>query len=431
MTATAKSPVSLFVVGANHRSSPAALRDQIFVDEASTPLMLDRLRQAGISQAVILSTCDRVELHGAAEDVDAAIIAVRALLSDRVQADAHALAAQGDDPFYFMTGAAAIRQIFAVASSLDSHVIGEPQVLGQVKESHELSRTHNMVGSELEGVLQTAYNVAKQVRTDTVIGRRPVSIAAAAAQLARDVHGDMSRITVLVLGLGDMAGIVADYLHDAGAGQMLLSGPSRRTEATARRQGRTFIPFDQLAAALAKADVVISEAGTGGYLLTATMMADALKARRRQPVLLIDVGAPPDIDPATQDLDGAFLYALDDLETVAMQGRQDRGAAADDAWKIVDDAVRRWSRNEQGRAATPAIVELRSQFEAMRQTVLRENPKADADEATRLLINRLLDAPSRAMRSANEQTPVDEHNTKTMMDWVRRMFGANSSGREG
>ncbi|MFT6582168.1 MAG: glutamyl-tRNA reductase [Alphaproteobacteria bacterium] len=431
MTATAKSPVSLFVVGANHLSSPVGLRDQIFVDDASAPLMLDRLRRTGIAQAVILSTCDRVEIQGVAKDTDAAISAVRTMFAERAQADAQALIEQGDDPFYHMTGLAAVRQIFAVASSLDSQVIGEPQVLGQVKESHGLSRSHDMVGPELESVLQSAYNVAKRVRTDTVIGRRPVSIAAAAAQLARDVHGDLSRITVLVLGLGDMANIVADYLRDAGAGQMLLSGPSRRTEATARRQGRTYVAFDQLEAGLAQSDVVVSEAGTGRYLIPAEMMAAALKTRRRQPVLLIDVGAPPDIDPATQALDGAFLYALDDLESVAMQARQERGAAAKEAWEIVDDAVARWSRKSQGEAATPAIIALRSQFEATRQTVLAENPNAGAEEATRLLINRLLHAPSRAMRDAIEETPVDEQESKTMMDWVRRTFGGNAPDREG
>jgi glutamyl-tRNA reductase len=431
MAATAKSPGSLFVVGANHLSSPVGLRDQIFVDDESAPLVLDRLRRAGIEQAVILSTCDRVELQGVAADTGAAISAVRTLFAERAHADVQALIEQEDDPFYHMTGLSAVRQIFAVASSLDSQVIGEPQVLGQVKESHELSQSHDMMGPELESVLQSAYNVAKRVRTDTMIGRRPVSIAAAAVQLARDVHGDLSRITVLVLGLGDMANIVADYLRDAGAGQMLLSGPSRRTEATARREGRTFISFDQLEAGLAQSDVVVCEAGTGRYLVTAEMMAAALKARRRQPVLLVDVGAPPDIDPATQELDGAFLYALDDLESVAMQGRQERGAAAKEAWEIVDDAVARWSRKLQGEAATPAIVALRSQFEATRQAVLADNPNAGAEEATRLLINRLLHAPSRAMRDAVEEAPVDEQDSKTMMDWVRRVFGGNAPDREG
>ena len=273
MTAMGEKSTSLFVVGTNHRSSPIGLRDRVFVDEETAPLIFDQLRQSGVSQALILSTCDRVEIQGASDNTDVAIAAVRKVLTERAPEDVQALTAQGDDPFYQMTGDAAVRQIFAVASSLDSQIIGEPQVLGQVKESHRQSQSFGMVGPELDGVLQSAYNVAKRVRNETKIGRRPVSIAAAVAQLVRDIHGDMSRVTVLVLGLGDMATIVGDHLRAAGAGQMLLSGPSRRTEATARRQGRTFVSFDALGASLAQADVVVAEVGAGRYLIPTPVMS--------------------------------------------------------------------------------------------------------------------------------------------------------------
>jgi glutamyl-tRNA reductase len=430
MTATGEKSASLFVVGANHRSSSIGLRDRVFVDEETAPLIFDQLRRSGVSQALILSTCDRVEIQGASGDTDAAIAAVRKVFTERAPVEVQSMTAQGDDPFYQMTGDAAVRQIFAVASSLDSQIIGEPQVLGQVKESHRQSQSFGMVGPELDGVLQGAYNVAKRVRSETEIGRRPVSIAAAAAQLVRDVHGDMSRVSVLVLGLGDMANIVGDHLREAGAGQMLLSGPSRRTEATARRQGRIFVSFDELGASLAQADVVVAEAGTGRYLIPAPMMMAALQARRRRPVLLIDVGAPPDIDPAVQDLDGAFLYALDDLESVAMQGRAGRDAAAQSAWEIVDASVLNWGRQANGRAAAPAIVALRSQFEAAREAVLSDHPDAGAAEATRLLINRLLHAPSRVMREVAAEAAHETSDPKSMMYWVRRVFGVDPPNSE-
>jgi len=422
---TGKKPASLFVVGANHRSSPIGLRDRVFVDEESAPLIFDQLRRSGVTQALILSTCDRVEVQGASDDPQSAIATIREIFAERAPVDVQTLTAQGDDPFYHMSGGAAARQIFAVASSLDSQIIGEPQVLGQVKESHRQSQSHGMIGPELDTVLQAAYNVAKRVRTETDVGRRPVSIAAAAAQLVRDIHGDMSRTTVLVLGLGDMANIVGDHLRDAGADQMLLTGPSLRTEATARREGRTFIPFDELGVALVQADVVIAEVGTGRYMISEPLMASALRERRRRPVLLVDVGAPPDIDPAVQDLDGAFLYALDDLESVALQGRASRDAAALSAWEIVDAAVLYWERQIEGRTADPGIVALRSQFEAAREAVLAEHPAADAEEATRLLINRLLHAPSRVMREVSGDRALATGDPKTMMYWVRRLFGVD------
>jgi glutamyl-tRNA reductase len=430
MTAMGEKSTSLFVVGTNHRSSPIGLRDRVFVDEETAPLIFDQLRQSGVSQALILSTCDRVEIQGASDNTDVAIAAVRKVLTERAPEDVQASTAQGDDPFYQMTGDAAVRQIFAVASSLDSQIIGEPQVLGQVKESHRQSQSFGMVGPELDGVLQSAYNVAKRVRNETEIGRRPVSIAAAVAQLVRDIHGDMSRVTVLVLGLGDMATIVGDHLRAAGAGQMLLSGPSRRTEATARRQGRTFVSFDALGASLAQADVVVAEVGAGRYLIPTPVMSAALQERRRRPVLLVDVGVPPDIDPAIQELDGAFLYALDDLEIVAMQGRASRDAAAQTAWKIVDTAVSNWGRQVEGRAAAPAIVALRSQFEVAREAVLSDYPDAGAEEATRLLINRLLHAPSRVMREVASDTALETSDPKSMMYWVRRVFGVDPSNDE-
>lgn len=426
---TRKKPASLFVVGANHRSSPIGLRDRVFVDEESVPLIFDQLRRSGVTQALILSTCDRVEIQGAADNTSAAIATVRKIFTERAPVDVQALTAQGDNPFYDMTGAVAARQIFAVASSLDSHIIGEPQVLGQVKESHRQSRSYGMVGPELDDVLQAAYNVAKRVRTETVIGRRPVSIAAATAQLVRDIHGDMSRTTVLVLGLGDMANIIGDHLRDAGAVSMLLAGPSRRTESTARRQGRTFVPFEELEAALAQADVVVAEVGTGRYMVSEPLMESALRKRRRRPVLLVDVGAPPDIDPAIQELDGAFLYALDDLESVAMQGRASRDAAALTAWEIVDLAVLNWERQAEGRTVDPAIIALRSRFETAREAVLSEHPAADAEEATRLLINRLLHAPSRVMREVSEDATLATSDPKTMMYWVRRLFGVDAPDR--
>lgn len=394
-----------FVVGANHRSSTVALRDRLFIDEAKAPLVFKQLAEADIEQAVLMSTCDRVEVQAVSADPDRAAKFIRGLLARLAGIGEQDLAEQ----VYDFSGDKAVRHIFAVAASLDSQTIGEPQVLGQVKESHRFARLNGMMGVELESVLQSAYATAKRVRSETEIGRRPVSIAAAAGRIARDVQGDLATAAVFVVGLGDMGGIIVDQLRAAGVTRVTLSGPSRRSAAAARRNGYNFVPFEAMEETLKDAEIIVSAAGTGRFLITPEIMERALRQRRWRPVLLIDAGVPGDIDPAVGALDGAFLYTLDDLERVAMEGRSTRGAAAGAAWRIVDEEVASWRRAEAGRDAAPAIIALRARFEAMRAELLADAPDADAETATRQLINRLLHQPSRAMRSLAE----DADNART------------------
>ncbi|MDA0661244.1 MAG: glutamyl-tRNA reductase [Proteobacteria bacterium] len=383
-----------FVAGANHRSSTVGLRDRLFVDEAKAPLVFEQLARTGIAQAIVMSTCDRVEVQSVVTDADAARDTVRALLARNAGLAESDLA----DQVYNLSGDAAVRHIFAVAASLDSQTIGEPQVLGQVREAHRFSQAHGMIGPELDAILQAAYTTAKRVRTETEIGRRPVSIASAAGRIARDVQGDLSASAVLVIGLGDMADIVVNQFRAMGVTRIMQCGPSRRTEAAARRSGFHFIPYEMLDDSLSDAEIVVTAAGTGQFLVGEDSMRHALRRRRFRPVLLIDAGVPGDVDPAVGDLDGAFLYTLDDLERVAMEGRSTRGAASTAAWDIVDQEVESWRRAHAGRDAAPAIVALRDHFEVLRREILAETPDADAAETTRRLIGRLLHEPSRVMR---------------------------------
>ena len=410
----------VFVVGANHRSSTALLRDRLFIEESMMPQAFDRLRAAGIEQALILSTCDRTEiqgLHSAAEQAVADIRkdfgAIGNLAEDEISEQSYALY---DD--------AALRHIFAVAASLDSQVIGEPQVLGQVRASHRLATECGMVGSELDAILQAAYGVAKRVRTETDIARRSVSIASAAAQVAQDLHGDLSRCRALVIGLGEIAELIYEQLRQSGLREATLTGPSRRVEATARQRGMHFAPYEDLPSALAQADIVVSAAGTGQRIVDAGMVEAALAARRRRPILFLDGGVPADLDGAIEDCDDAFLYALDDLERVALEGRARRQEAAADAWRIVEDGLATWQRRQSERGAVPAVVTLRDHFNEVREQVLRDNPGAGAEEATRLLINRLLHRPTTALRTiATEDDTGNGLGEERTDRLVQRLFG--------
>jgi glutamyl-tRNA reductase len=410
----------IFVVGANHRSSTALLRDRLFVDEAMMPPVFDRLRGAGLSQALILSTCDRTEIQGVHSAPERA--------AARIREDFAAMGNVGRDEIveqsYTLFDDAALRHMFAVASSLDSQVVGEPQVLGQVKAGHRIAADCGMVGFELEAVLQAAYGVAKRVRNETDIARRPVSIASAAAQVAQDLHGDLSHCQALLVGLGEIGDLIHEQLRTAGLRRITLTGPALRTEIQARRAGMHFSPFENLKQALAAADIVVAAVGTGRIIVDREAVEHALRQRRRRPVLLLDGGVPADIDPAVEHCDGAFLYSLDDLERVVMEGRARRLEAAEPAWRIVDDAVASWRRDQSERAAVPALVALRGQFEAAREQVLRDAPNADAGRVTQLLINRLLHRPTSRLRDlAARKDHIGTEEAEDSEDLIRRLFG--------
>jgi glutamyl-tRNA reductase len=416
----------VFVVGSNHRSGTALLRDRLFVDETMLPRALERLRAAGIEQALILSTCDRTEIQAVGDAAESAA----ALVRDTFAAIGNVGQEEIREQSYTLFDDAALRHIFAVASSLDSQIIGEPQVLGQVRASHRIATECGMIGPELDAILQAAYNVAKRVRSETDIARRPVSIASVAAEIAHDLHGDIANCSALVIGLGDIGELIQEQLRLAGLREATLTGPMQRTEAAARRAGMHFVAFDDLAGALAAADIVVSTAGTGRWIVDRPMVEAALKARRRKPMLLLDVAVPADIDRAVELADGAFLYAFDDLERVALEGRSRRQEAATDAWRIVDEALDAWHRREAEKGAIPAVVALRDYFDAARAQVLADHPGADAAQATRLLVNRLLHRPITAMRdiasTGGAQGAADAGRLEAL---VRHLFG-HSSGKE-
>ena len=396
MAGGAHAPAAFVVVGANHRSSSVELRDRIFVEDAACPRILERLRQEGLAQALVLSTCDRVEVQGVAADPEAARSAVARVLAERAGYEAAELGRE----LYLRTDEAALRHIFAVAASLSSAIVGEPQVLGQLKAAHRLARDAGMIGSALEAALQAAYATAKRVRSETEIAAGPVSIVATAVELAREVHGDLAKLAGLLVGTGDMGQLMAEALMKAGLGRITVAASqAARAEALARQLDGHYTEFATLAAALGEADVVISCAGTGRYLLSGEMMEQALRRRRRRPVYLIDLGVPSDIEPAVNMVDDAYLYDLSDLERGALAGQANRMAAAAEAWRILEEELARFARARAARGAVPTLVALRRHVERLRADVLAELGEGNAAEATRLLVNRLLHEPSEALRA--------------------------------
>ena len=407
----------LVVVGGNHQNLRAGLRDRIFVEEADIPPLLAELRAEGAQEALVLSTCDRVEIFAVAGGDPASTEAwVLDVLAARAGDDSGELRAEATR----LHSGAALRYLFRIAASLESQVVGEPQVLGQVKAAERLSRDAGLVGPVLGAALQAAYAAAKRVRNETAVAQGPVSMAAAAISVARDLHGDLRRVSGVLLGMGEMGELLATQFRDAGLSDVAVLHPnSRRAGAVARRLGVHAREWEELEDALAGADIVMAAMGRGDYILTRPILESALRRRRRRPILVIDAAVPGDVEPRAQDLDDAFVYDLGDLEKVARAGQAGREEASREAAAIVEAELAAFARSHEERGAVPPLRAFREHVEALRREILADE-RLDAEEATRRLVNRLLHDPSLALRRAAAE--ADAKSRMELEAAIRRLF---------
>ncbi|GAB4194544.1 MAG: glutamyl-tRNA reductase [Thalassobaculales bacterium] len=404
-------PDRLLLVGFHHRRCPAELRLRLYREDDEVPALLASLRRAGIAEALALSTCDRVAVLGlAGPGAGDAAEAVVAGLAKGAGLPAGLLAPHAE----VTCGAAAAASLFRIAAGLDSQVIGEPQVLGQLKAAHRLAADLGHVGPGLGPLLRAAEAAARRVRAQTAIGEGPVSLAAAAGHLVRDVHGDITRCQALLLGMGELGEFLADHFLKAGLGRIQVAARTpRRAAALAGRLGGS--PVEDLAAALAGADIVLAATGEGRYVVTGEAVEGALRRRRRRPMLLLDLAHPGDVEPAVHRLDGAFLFEVADLERIAGQGRAARAGAVAAAEAILGEELARFARAAAERPAGALIAALHAHVEGLRAAALAE-AAGDAEKATRLLAGRLLHAPTLALKDIAAEGGVAE-------GLVRRLFG--------
>lgn len=415
---TSRTPL---VVGVNHRTGSLSLRDRLFVEDEAVPEFLDQLRERDIDQAVILSTCDRVEVIAASRDAERDSIVIGEVLAGHADVTADELG----QALLRCEGTDAIRHLFRVASSLDSVVVGEPQVLGQVKACHRLARDRGMVADDLERLMQSAYTTAKRVRTETAVGERPVSIAAVAVGIAREVHGQLEEARALLLGTGDMGEVIADELRRAGLHTLSVCDFGRPSKEMIERLGACAVAETDLQIALSAADIVITAVGGRRIVLSADMVRLALKARRSLPQFIVDASLPRDVESAVDRLDDAFLYDLADLERLAMEGQASRSFQAEAAEQIVLAEIEVFLKGHGGRQAGPALGALHQHAAALRESVLREAGD-DAEKATHLLLQRLLHGPSERLR-AKAHAGEDIEQAERL---IRDLFGITDDGDE-
>jgi glutamyl-tRNA reductase len=393
---------SLVLLGINHMTAPIEVRERLSVPltrlaDATRSL----LHQPGIREGLILSTCNRIELLTSQESLPSAPDLPR-FLEEYFSVPAALLAPH----LYEYREREAVRHLFRVASSLDSMVVGEPQILGQVKESYGVARQVGAVSSSLEGLLQRAFTVAKKVRSETEIGSSSVSIASVAVDLARKIFGTLQGKTVLLVGAGKMSSLAARHLIQQGASSILVTNRTQeRAEALAAEflgtsASTAVLPFDQLYSHADRADIVITSTGSDQKIFNRSHGQQFLERRRHRPMFFIDIAVPRDVDPAMNQVEGCFVYDIDDLQQVAQTNLADRGREAEAAESIVAKEVDRYQQRVQSLDAVPAILSLQQHAEAVRAAELVKSAKrlagltaeqqAAVDALTRSLTAKLL-----------------------------------------
>lgn len=405
-------PRTFLIVGADYKRAPALLRDHLQGDDADVLRLLSACRARGLDQAMVVATCDRCEIWASVTDETRAAADITALIAEAAGAAVPQVAPQ----LHYLTERDALRYAFAVASSLESQIVGEPQVLGQVKEAYHFAARAGQLGSELDGVVQAAFAAAKRVRTETDIAAQSVSVAACVVKLARQVHGKLESLGAVLIGDGDLGQMAADQLSEAGVGRWVVahSHAGRGQDLAARRKAHAVTLVD-LPAVLVDADIVIAALDHTQPVLNAVMISATLKKRRRRPMLLVDLAVPGDIDRGIDAVDDAFRYAFEDIERLAMSGRQERAAAIQSANAILSEALTAFERGREARNIGDSLTGLRDHFETERLALLAENPDMDAAELSRRLVNRLLHRPLSALRNDAKDSDLERA--------TRRLFG--------
>ena len=359
--------MKLVLAGVNHRTAPVELREKLAYRIEDIPGALLAMQAGGVKEALILSTCNRVEVTAALDDGYGTDTLVTALLAHR-----NGVALEDLRPhLYLFEDKEAIRHLFRVASSLDSMIVGEPQILGQLKQAFAQARDQGTIGASLDAILTRAFNVAKRIRSETEIGQNAVSVSYAAVELAREIFGSLHKKRVLIIGAGKMSEGAARHLMRAGAAEILITN---RTPERALDLARIFhgevVRYEHFPQRLSEVDIVITSSAAPEYVLTRDLVRRAIEARKNQPMFLIDIAVPRNIEPTVDDLEHAFLYDIDDLQRLTDSNLRLRRGVAEQAESIVSDEVDRLEARLRERDVAPTIVSLQEQLETIRLEVL-------------------------------------------------------------
>ncbi|HEY3054797.1 MAG TPA: glutamyl-tRNA reductase [Thermoanaerobaculia bacterium] len=417
---------SLVLVGLNHRTAPVGVRERLNVSDAQLPEFLRSLRELpGTDGAALLSTCNRVEAIVSAHTEDV-IEPVVNWLAGHAGSDRDAL----EQYLYILRHADVVKHLFRVASGLDSMIVGEPQIGGQVRTAFQVALETRNLDTLLTQVFENTMRVAKKVRTETGIGEHAVSIPYAAVELAKKIFGELRGLRVLLLGAGDMAELTAEHLHEHEVKQVFVANRSyERAVDLARRFSGDAVQFDAIDERLASCDIVIASTGAPHFVIVPAQVERALHSRRNRNLFLIDLSVPRNIDPAITQIDGAYVYNVDDLQSVADANLEARQQKASDAEEIVAREVDAFRRRLVAQDAVPTIVDLQERLETIRvaevEKCLRKLGPVSAEQReaiemlTTQMINKILHYPILQLKESSDEP----HERESLRRTIRKLFG--------
>ena len=417
--------MQLALVGLSHKTAPVEVRERLaFNSDALRAALTSLVGRQEVNEALILSTCNRVEV--VAESADDRLI--REFLCEFHQIPHDSVSKH----LYSFRNVDAIRHVFRVAASLDSMVIGEPQILGQVKEAYRIASDAGTVGMHLSALMNRAFAVAKKVRSETGISQAAVSVSYAAVELARKIFGDLSGKTVMIIGASKMGELAAKHLKRAGVSSVLVTN---RTFERAVELAKVFegaaVPFEHFADHMVGADIVITSTGAPHFIIGKNLAEQVIHRRKNKPMFFIDIAVPRDIDPTVNEIDNAFLYDIDDLQQVIDANLKERLKEASRAEEIIAGEVEAFCLKMQGREVVPTIVQLRETLEKLRRDEIERNRRhlkdlspeqqEALDQITKSLVNKILHPPIEQLKKlAHDPQGPD------IADLIRKIFNVKS-----
>lgn len=424
--------MSLIVVGLNHKTAPVELREKLAFNskDAIKEALKELIQRQGISEAFIISTCNRVEIYACSSAVCGKEIPVEQTIIDFLS-HFHKIEKQAFEGYlYIYKERDAVEHLFKVASSLDSMILGEPQITGQVKEAYEIALSERTTSLILNHLMNRAHFTAKRVRNETRIGENPVSVSYAAVGLIKKVFEELSKKSILLLGAGEMAELALKHLIGSGVKNIYLTNRTfERAEELAKEFNGVAVPFENLKEQLIKTDIVLCSTGAPHYVITEKMLKEVMPLRKHKPVFLIDISVPRNIDPACNNLDNVYLYNIDDLQDVVDSNLLERKKEAEKALYIVQEETEKFFQWLNSLESVPVIVSIRNKAEQVRQEEI-EKFKArfkdlppdllnSIDYLTQSIINKIMHSPTVALKNNCE-------NKEILIYSARRLFGLDN-----
>lgn len=415
----------ILLLGMNHKTAPVELRECIAFSADETATALETLQKhSDISEVLLFSTCNRVELLVVTENQPNAAAAAKRFLSESKQVPATLF----EESLYIHSGDEAVRHVFRVASSLDSMMVGEPQILGQIKEAYQTATAKKTPGVILNRLLPRAFSVAKRIRTETGIGDHAVSISYAAVELGRKIFDTLADKKVLLIGAGEMAEIAVEHLLRNKVGGIFVANRTfERAVALAGKFKGTPIRFEEIAGYLQQADVIISSTGAPGFVITRNQVKDVMSSRRNRPIFFIDIAVPRDIDPEINRMPNSYVYDIDDLTDIVEENIVERNKEAMKGERIVDEAVVNFQKWYDNLEVVPTIVALRQKVDAIAKAEVNKTIKSlnhlsdnDCKAVNRManaIVNKVLHDPTLFLKSNGSQ-----EGTSVSLDVTRRLF---------